>query len=63
MVHSRYLQDSPQPNLNGKAPIWLGDAGYRTDETESATSQFDDYNRVEYYKGWLNQVLKCEFST
>ena len=55
LVYGRYLQDSPQPNLNGNIPIWLGDMGYKTEEY---TQILDDYDRVEYYKGWLNQVLK-----
>ena len=54
LVHGRYVSASVSSTVSMN-PISVGDPGFLSEET---TRVLDDYERVNYYKLHLNEILK-----
>jgi len=54
LVNGRYVLDSTSASV-ASSPVIVHDPGFVTNDTEQA---MDDYDRVEYYKSYLNEMLK-----
>ena len=54
LVNARYITVSSSPSV-ASHPIVVGDAGFLSEET---TLEKDDYERVDFYKLHLNEILK-----
>lgn len=54
LVNARYVTMSSSP-WTAKHPITVGDDGFLTAETDQVK---DDYDRVDFYKSHLNEILK-----
>ena len=48
-----WLRDRYGPISNGSVPVYITEIGYSDN-----TGTLDDQDRIEYYKGYLEQLLK-----
>ncbi|XP_076816813.1 uncharacterized protein LOC143462503 [Clavelina lepadiformis] len=57
LISGRYVTP-PSLSAGSKLPIVVGDAGFATDDDVQLS---DDYERIDYYKTYLNEILKAQY--